>query len=159
MASESGVPKGAPFAYEVGARSIDEQLRRTEALDAKTGLILASDGVLAGFVFSSDSLFKTAPRAVGMLLALLILASISLALVAFWNRRYESAPRPELVVRLMMEGDEWLKWRFLSNVLNALETNRRKLDRKALLVTWALVALIASGWTLGGYFVWTQVVK
>jgi membrane protein YdbS with pleckstrin-like domain len=159
MPSPTRVPEGASFAYDVGARSVDEQLRRTEALDTKAGLILASDGVLAGFVFSSDSLLRTAPRAVGVLVGVLILLSITMALLAFWNRRYESAPSPEQLVRLMAADEAWLKWRFLSNVLNALKTNRRKLDRKAALLTCALVSLIAAVWTLGGYFFSAQPVR
>ena len=54
-------PQGASFAFDNAARSLDEQLGRIESLDAKAGVLLAADGVLAGLLFATDSVLFQAP--------------------------------------------------------------------------------------------------
>ncbi len=43
------------FAFENAAKALHEQLGRLESLDAKAGVLLAADGVLAGLLFATDS--------------------------------------------------------------------------------------------------------
>lgn len=57
-------------------------------------------------------------------------------------------------VQLMAAREEWLKWRFIPNVLNAIAVNRPKLALKSAFLTWALVSLIATVLLLGGYFIY-----
>lgn len=44
------VPLGAPFAFEMALRSLDEQLERINALDTKAGVLIAADGVIVGLL-------------------------------------------------------------------------------------------------------------
>jgi hypothetical protein len=152
MAEPENFPGGASFAFDNATRALDEQLRRIEALDSKAGVLLAADGVLAGLLFATDSILLEAPELVGIAVTAALLASIVLALTAFATRKYETAPTPEAVIGLMNQGDEvWLKWRFLGNMAVALSINRRKLQRKARILSSAIGFLILVVLLLGGY--------
>ncbi|MGH2746442.1 MAG: hypothetical protein ACRDKB_00760 [Actinomycetota bacterium] len=145
-------PQGAPFAFDNAAKALDEQLGRIEALDAKAGVLLAADGVLAGLLFATDSVLIQVPRVLGVAVAISLLFSILLALLAFSTRKYETAPTPEAVIGLMAQGgDAWLKWRFLGNLVLALTINRSKLERKARLLSSAIAFLFIVVLLLGGY--------
>jgi hypothetical protein len=56
------VPRGASFAYAVAEQSLDEQLGRIEALDAKAGIVIATNGVLAALLFGRSSLLLGMPE-------------------------------------------------------------------------------------------------
>jgi hypothetical protein len=56
----------------------------------------------------------------------------------------------------MEAREEWLRWRFIPNVLNAIAVNRRKLAPKSAFLTWAMVCLIVAVLLLGGYFIYAQ---
>ena len=145
-------PQGALFAFGNAAKALDEQLGRIESLDAKAGVLLAADGVLAGLLFATDSVLIHAPRALGVAITVSLLFSILLALQAFSTRKYETAPTPEAVIGLMEQVlDAWLKWRFLGNVVVALTINRSKLERKARLLSSAIGFLFIVVILLGGY--------
>jgi hypothetical protein len=150
-------PLGADFAFNTGLRLLEEQERRTNALDSKAGVLLAAAGVLAGLVFRGDSSLREAPLPVSVLLTTLIVSTVALALIAFGNRRYETAPAPRAVTRMMTEDESWLRWRFLGNVLEAIDANERKLAWKAKTVTVSQVAFLASVLTLSGYFIYTVI--
>ncbi|MGH2658410.1 MAG: hypothetical protein ACRDHS_01800 [Actinomycetota bacterium] len=152
----SPIPDGAGFAFDVARTALDEQLRRIEALDGKAGILIAAGGVLAGFLFGRGSLLFDAPRLILGVAAITLTGSLVLALLAFWTRRYDLAPRPEALSQLMAAREEWLKWRFIPNALNAIAVSRRKPALKSALLTWALVCLIAAVLLLGGYFVYAQ---
>jgi len=151
----SPVPDGASFAFDVARMALDEQLRRIEAL-GKAGILIAAGGVLAGFLFGRGSLLLDAPRLIVGIAAITLTGSLVLALLAFWTRRYDVAPRPQALSQLMAAREEWLRWRFIPNVLNAIAVNRRKLALKSAFLTWALVSLIAAVLLLGGYFIYAQ---
>lgn len=138
-------------------RSIDEQLRRIESLDTKAGVLIAADGVLAGLLFSRGSLLLAAPAWLNTVAAAALLASLVLALAAFANRRYDTAPTAHAVIRLMSAPEGWLRWRFLGNILDAIRLNGRKLTWKARFLTAALFFLIASVTLLGGYFMYALI--
>jgi hypothetical protein len=133
---------------------LQQQLRRIDALDTKTGVLLAIDGVLAGLLFGRDPHLPDTPRGLIAAAAVALLASLGLGLVAFANRRYDTAPSASAVARFMSQDPEWLRWRFSGNVLTAVEVNDRKLAWKARLLTSALLSLIVSVTLLGGYFVY-----
>jgi preprotein translocase subunit SecG len=152
MAQKYLVPEGASFAYAVAVAALDEQLRRIEALDTKAGILMAVDGVIAGLLFGRTSLLVTAPRLIGVLAVVFVVASLLLALIAFANRRYDLAPQPDSAIRLMAAPEDWLRWRFLGNLQGAISENGRKLTRKSRLLTSALVSLIATVSLLGAYF-------
>jgi hypothetical protein len=146
------LPLGASFAFDNAVRALDEQLGRIESLDAKAGVLLAADGVLAGLLFATDSVLIRAPRALGVAVTISLQFSILLALLAFSTRKYETAPTPEAVIGLMEQGgDAWLKWRFLGNVVVALTIDRGKLERKARLLSSAIGCLFVVVLLLGGH--------
>jgi hypothetical protein len=153
MASRPVAP-GAPFAFEMSIRALDEQLRRIEALDSKSGILLAAVGVVIGLLLSAGSAVARFPQVVAISATISLILSLLLGLIAFANRRYEFAPKPEAVIRLMAAGSDWIQWRLLGNLTAALATNRRKLAWKARFLTSALVALIVAVGTLGGYFIY-----
>lgn len=55
-----GVPQGAEFAFDSAIRSLDDQLSRIDALDAKAGILLVADGILAGLIFGRDAFVRRA---------------------------------------------------------------------------------------------------
>ena len=81
-------------------------------------------------LFGAGSVIRNAPRGVAISASVALIASLVLALLAFANRRYEEAPKPEAVIRLMAADEAWLRWRFLGNLTKALDTNRTKLSGK-----------------------------
>ena len=149
MASE--VPAGAAFAYTTSLRSLDEQLRRIEALDSKAGILLAADGVLAGFLFTRGSVLLEAPGWIGILAAIAILVSMTLALLAFATRNYIAAPRAQAVARRAAASERWLEWRFLPNVLRAIDANALNLATKARFVGLSVLSLLVGVLTTGAY--------
>ncbi|MGH2750870.1 MAG: hypothetical protein ACRDK3_08375 [Actinomycetota bacterium] len=151
-------PSGASFAFDNAAKALDEQLGRIESLDAKGGVLLAADGVLAGLLFATDSVLFQAPRILGVTVTISLLLSILLALLAFSTRKYETAPTPEAVIDLMEQGSEaWLKWRFLGNLIVALTINRSKLARKTRLLSSAIALLFTVVLLLGAYLIYLLV--
>ena len=148
------VPSGAGFAFDLGRERLQQQLRRIDALDTKTGVLLAIDGVLAGLLFGREPQPPGAPRGLTATAAVALVVSLALSLIAFANRRYDTAPSASAVARFMSQDPEWLRWRFSGNVLAAIEVNDRKLTWKARLLTSALLSLIVSVTLLGGYFIY-----
>lgn len=147
------VPQGASFAYEVAVRSLDDQLARISSLDAKAGILMAVEGVVISLLLGSDSLLRTAPAGLSVTIASLVMLSVVAALLSFANRRYKTAPEPDAVIRFMNASEEWLKWRFLGNLEDAIAANEGKLLRKARLLTASISAFIGAVLLLGAYFV------
>ncbi|MGH2752766.1 MAG: hypothetical protein ACRDK3_18140 [Actinomycetota bacterium] len=146
-------PAGASFAYQVAKEALEDQLRRIDGQDAKAGILLAAAGVLAGLLLSGTSQLRTTPDVIVILGGLLLLSALILALLASLNRRYDTAPRPTTVSRMALRDEEWLKWRFLANVHQALALNSAKLERKTQLLTWAQICLLAAIVIIGGSFI------
>lgn len=135
-------------------RTLDEQMQRIDALDTKAGVLIAAGGVLAGLLFGRGALLGSADPLLAILTVLLQLISLVLALGAFASRRYEPGLRPETVVRLMAADSLWLRWRFLGNLVEAIEVNRGKLRWKARALTLSLACLICAVVLMGGYFMY-----
>lgn len=148
------IPAGASFTFDTGVRRLAEQSKRLDALDNKAAVVIAIDGVLAGFLMGDFNERLAAAPIVGIVTTAALAISLVTALSAFWTRRYESAPAVEALARMMNRDSEWLQWRFLGNVLGAIATNRQKLDQKARLLTTSLVALLVHAGLLGGYLGW-----
>lgn len=149
------VPAGASFAFDVGLRTLDQQLRRIDALDTKAGVILAAGGVLGGFLFTRGSVLGRAPLALGVAAAGALIACLIAALVAFGVRRYSFVPSVRAVVRMMSADEAWLRWRFLGNMREAVEANEPKLGLKARFVSAAVSLLAAAVGLAGGSVVYT----
>lgn len=71
------VPAGAPFAFEMAVRSLDEQLERINALDTKAGVLIAADGVIVGLLACDRSVLTRAPAWIGVL----VLATVGTSLI------------------------------------------------------------------------------
>lgn len=147
------VPPGASFAFEIAVRSLDEQLERINALDTKAGVLIAADGVIVSLLAADRSVLTRAPAWIGVLVLATVGTSLILSLLAFTTRRFESAPRPEAVVRLMSADPDWLRWRFLDNMQGALSNNRGRLRTKTRLLSASLTSLIGGATLLGGYLI------
>lgn len=157
MPQSPATPPGAAFAYEAARHALDDQLRRIEAQDAKSGVLIAAAGIFAGFLFSGRSFLVGGPAWFLVSVGLLVTTAVVLALLGVLNQRYVTAPEAQAVARLALRDEVWLKWRFLGNLHTALEWNRRKLDRKTRFLTAAQAALIIDVVLVGGYFVSTTV--
>ena len=153
MARETAVPNGSGFAYEVGVEAIREQLRRIEALDSKSGILIAADGVLAGLLFQGNSLLQRIPSAVAAIGLIGVLGSLLLALLSFLNREYRLAPSFPASMALMAAPGEWLRWRFLGSIEQALEENNHRLATKSRFLTTSMVTLLITLVFLGVYSV------
>lgn len=97
------------------------------------------------------------PRGRASLVLATIAASLIFSLLAFTTRRYETAPRPEAVIRLMAAEPDWLRWRFLDNMQEALRNNREKLRMKTRFLSASLTSLIAGSTLLGSYLIVTRI--
>ena len=157
--STRGVPQGAVFAFDTATGALDEQLRRIDALDSKAGILLAADGIIASLIFSRSSLPVDAPTFVSLAAGIAVLSSLIAALVAFANRNYQVAPAPEAVTALASAPADWIRWRFMGNMLDALDINRVKLGQKAKWLTFGQLTLLAGVGLLGGYFVYSSLEK
>lgn len=149
------VPAGAGFAYASSLRSLDEQLRRIEALDTKAGILLAADGVLAGFLFTRGSILLEAPEWIGIFAATAVLISMTLALLGFATRNYTTAPRAQAIARRASAPQAWLEWRSVPNVLRAIDANALNLVRKARLIGLSVLSLLVGVLTTGAYLTYT----
>ena len=154
MATSIKTPPGASFAFEMGIRTLDDQLRRVDSFDTKAGILIAADGVLAGLLFSARPSLVGSPRVLAISVAFLVTMSLLLALIAFANRRYRTAPQPTAVVRMMSAPEPWLKWRFLGNLEEAIMANEKKLVWKARFLSAALTTVFVAVGILGAYAVY-----
>lgn len=121
-------------------------------------MLLAADGVLAGFLFTRGSFLLQAPDWIGIVATASILVSIALALLGFATRDYVTAPKPEAVAQRAGATEAWLKWRFVPNLLRAIDANRGKLERKARLIGLSLLSLLVGVLAMGAYLGFTIVV-
>lgn len=123
-----GVPQSAAFPYKTAQRALDEQLRRIDSLDSKAGILLAADGILAGLIFGRETFISRAPVAV--------------ASVAGGGILLSAAPA------------DWIRWRLMGNMLDAVDENHRRLRRKTRWLTAGQGLLLVTLAPVGGYFLY-----
>lgn len=118
-----------------------------EALDTKAAGLLAADGLQTGLVLSRNGLVATAPTWLALTAGVGLLSSLGCALAAFANRGYVLAPEAQTVAELANAPEDWIRWRVMGNVLDAVDTNRRQLRQKARVLTAGqLILLWHSRW-------------
>ena len=106
---------------------------------------------------SGGSLIQDIPALAAAIGLIGVLVSLLLALISFTNREYRLAPSFAASVRLMAAPREWLEWRFLGNLEEAFQVNKRRLVRKAGFLTSSMIVLMTTLMVLGGYAVPTVV--
>jgi hypothetical protein len=153
MATSSLAPQGAAFLYDAAHKGLSEQWQWIDALDTKAGVVLAADGLLAGLLFTSDSFLWLAPTWTSVAITVLLLGSLTLALLAFATRRYETAPDVEDLVRFNHLSSDQIQWRALSDLLFALEVNESKMAQKSNLLFYSGLMLLVTVVLFGAYFV------
>lgn len=134
------IPAGATFAFDVGIAQLESQFKRIDALDTKAAVVLGVDGVLAGLLLSRQG-GQALPGIIATVVFTALAWSFFLGLAAFWTQRYKAAPAPKAVASMMMRGEDWLKWRFLGNVLLAHEINSSKLEWKVTFLKLSMIGL------------------
>jgi hypothetical protein len=148
------VPAGSGFAYEVAIRALDEQLHRVETLDSKAGILIAADGLIVGLLQTPRSSLSEAPSAIAVVVLGAVIGSLLFALISFSVRRYDLVPSPRAVIRFMERNQPWLRWRFLGNLLDAIDTNHDKIETKARWLVAAGAGLFAAAAVMGGYLIY-----
>jgi hypothetical protein len=150
MTMTSPTPPGTDFAFDTAVRGLADQMRWTDALDTKAGVLMAADAVLAGVVLTRGSILLGAPVWLGAAVAVLLLAS----LLSFATRRFELAPDiPMVVAAATVESERSLRWAALPAVQEALTMNEPKIAQKANLLFYSGCALMAAAVFFGGYFI------
>lgn len=151
------IPQSASFAFDVSSSALSEQLARIDSIDSKAGVLLAADGILAGLIFGGDSIVATAPPWLAILAGVGILLSFTASLGAFAARDYRLAPRPEEVAQLSGATEAWIRWNLIGNVLEAVETNRGTLRRKARYLAAGQLLLLVTLVPVGAYSVYASI--
>ena len=60
-----------------------------------------------------------------------------------------------MVATLASASEDWISWRLIGNVLDAVDNNRTKLKRKSAWLAAGQSALLVTLMPLGAYFVYT----
>lgn len=149
---ETELPPGSGFAYDLGERILASQSAQVDAIDTKAAVILAVDGVIAGFLLRSP--FHDAPRTAAFVASSSLIISLISALLAFWTASYSTGPEFAVVADRVQGTEAWIKWRFLPNLAEAIQANEVKLKRKNLLLMTALSALFVLVVYVGGYLLY-----
>jgi hypothetical protein len=150
---ETELPPGSGFAYELGERILASQSAQFDAIDTKAAVVMAVDGVLAGFLLQSP--FQGGPTAGVIIASSSLFISLIAALLAFWTARYSTGPEFSAVTDRIQGTEAWIKWRFLSNLAEAIQANNEKLERKNRLLMAALSALFVLVLYVGGYLMYS----
>ncbi len=141
MASTSSGPdvertSAIDFAFAVATNKLSEQLSTADQVDAKLGVVIAALASVAA-LYSA-----TAPDKVAALL-FLILAAI--AFIGYRAREWQNPPRPDaLTDKYLALGKVEMQRQSIAVILEAYETNRGQLSRKATIFNWSLVATLVS---------------
>lgn len=148
-------PLGIGYTHDAASKAYDDQTGWIDALDTKSGILMAADGVIAGLILSTDSALTQAPKTVGIADSALLFTSLVLALLAFGTRKYEVAPDvDQLLSRMHHLDDQGLQWVALQGIVNALDVNESKVARKANFLFYSGAALLVAVLVLAGYFVY-----
>lgn len=149
-------PKAAEFAFNNAVRVLDGQNLRVDSMDTKAGILLAADGVLAGFLVGADSVLLRAPKCFATVAVILLVLASIFALGAFYPRKYHAAPVAQAVADDSDNHDDdlALKWSWVGNVLEAVAFNNKALEHKGVLLRFAGAGLAMTLLVLGIGLIW-----
>lgn len=129
--NQIGIPRGAEFAFGAAAATLTSQAALVDALDAKVGILLAAEGVLAGFIFGSS---RDVSSVILILSLVSLLTSAAFAIASFWPRRFASVPDARTLGAIVAGNpglsEPELKWMFIRNAVEGIEDNRFVLHGK-----------------------------
>jgi hypothetical protein len=139
-------PPGVDLVWEQSESRLKAQLQQANALDTKAGVLVGIHALAAGLLGSVAGRLSGASRGVGIGVVVGLLLSGWLSLQAFRAQEYNRNPSPEELWRFAGWSEGQIRYRFVSTRFEAIEENRRKLRRKARLLTWSigLLGVLAS---------------
>jgi hypothetical protein len=108
--------------------------------------------VIAGLLFSNDSLLWLAPTPLSVAITGLLLVSLLLALLSFATRRYETGPDVEELIPVRHISPEEMEWFVVPGLLFAIEVNESKIAQKSNFLFYAGLSLLATIVLFGAYF-------
>jgi hypothetical protein len=127
----ASVPDGVPFIWDQAERRVEAQIRQADALDTKASVIIGLHALAGGVVGSVATRLSGAAAWIGFASLIGLTITGALAFVAFRTQDYDLGPAPTDLWRFGDWGETEIKYRFLGDRFNAIETNRQKLNRKA----------------------------
>jgi hypothetical protein len=139
------VPPGSEFAWEEAERKLQVQLQHAESLDSKATTLLGFVAIAFGLLGTSLDELRGWGRAVGIVSVLGLGLSAFLLLGAFWVRRYDRSPDPEVIWRFAERDKQWIQHRLLTTRWDALRLNDGVLGRKAAWLKWGMRTLAIVG--------------
>lgn len=148
-------PRGITYTHDAASKAYDDQMQWIDALDTKAGMLMAADGVIVSLVMTTESVLTRAPTIVGVTTAACLFLSLVLALLAFSTRRYEVAPDVDRLVQQMQHlDDSALRWIALEGLVNALEVNESKVDKKAGYLFLSAIGLLGAILVFAAFFIY-----
>jgi hypothetical protein len=155
-------PEGHAYAYATALRAFDRRAALTGAADTRAGILLATDGVVAGLFFARGSVLATAPTWMTIVATASIVISAALSVIALMPRALPLGEDPRTVARLVEDNrrldDSVLQWSLLPGLLAMLDRDDRRLRRKGLAVATGGGFLLVTLGLLAGYHAYTIVV-
>jgi len=147
MTGDDPEPLSVDVIYELAMNRLDRQFDQIDAIDTKVNVVFGfaslAIGVAAGFVGTTDS--GPSPASAALLfsaLAVYVLVMM-LALTAYMFRRFDYAP---LVKQLWLDALFWdpsdTKRQALSNIVEAIEANKERIESKVCFGRAALILLL-----------------
>lgn len=149
------VPATASFAFDTAVSTLTRQDALVDSLDAKIGVLLAAEGVLAGFIFGATRNVASPILFCGLFS---LVASSALAIVSFWPRAFATVPDARALASIaagnigMSEPE--LKWMFIRNAVEGIEENREVLHAKVKWLKASTVFLLVTVGSLSAGVVW-----
>lgn len=148
MFADAQVPAGSSFAYDTARSALADQISLISSHDAKAGQLLSVFGILSGLIFGVGPLKDAPPRFVVLTVGVLLVSAL-LALIALHPGKWKTAPHVVKLAEVRKGSEDVLKEKFLGNVLEAFEINRRRLERKARFIQWSGIGLLLEVVLLG----------
>lgn len=146
MVEQQHEPLSLDVIYDLAKERLDSQLEQIDSIDAKVSIVFGfaslAIGVAAGFLGTKD--FEPSATSSSLLFAAISVYSlvIMLALKAYIFRRFEYAPN---IKQMLVDALYWepsvTKLQALSNMVEAMETNKSRIEEKACFGTASLVLL------------------
>lgn len=135
------IPPGAEFAWDEADRKLKVQLDHADSLDSKATTLLGFLAVAFGVGATSITKVRGWGIPIAVLAIIGLAVSFVFALMAFWVRRFDRSPDPEVVWRYARRDRAWIQHRLLSTRWAALNANDKTIGVKASNLRLSMMAL------------------